>query len=230
MKLVDFHAHILPNADHGSNDVSTSLLQLAAAETHGVEAIVATPHFYPDRHHVEDFLSRRESSAGRLAAAYDGSIAVFMGAEVLLCEGIANLPELAQLCIAGTNVLLIEMPMNSWSRRHTSALTELRDMGKFDIVLAHVDRYPSEKMEELLEMGFKGQINAESLCQIRCRKRLRYWLEKYDIVALGSDIHGRESQAYAKFKRACALLGTEGDRLMARTEQLLECACKISDI
>ena len=42
--MTDFHAHILPGADHGSDGMETSLTQLALAEAAGVDTIIATPH------------------------------------------------------------------------------------------------------------------------------------------------------------------------------------------
>ena len=54
--LVDFHAHILPEADHGSSSLEMSLWQLASAKRYGVTRIIATPHFYPHVHTVESLL------------------------------------------------------------------------------------------------------------------------------------------------------------------------------
>ncbi|MEG0779012.1 MAG: CpsB/CapC family capsule biosynthesis tyrosine phosphatase [Oscillospiraceae bacterium] len=220
MTRIDFHAHILPNADHGSDSVATSLTQLASAEAAGVTTVVATPHFYPDRHLIEDFLARRNDSMERLTAAYHGKLQILPGAEVLLCEGLVHLPELPQLCVAGTQVLLIEMPMVTWAHRHIHALAELRESGKFTVVLAHVDRYPPKQVEMLLAQGFLGQINGTSLCRLLGRKQLLRWIHEEKIVALGSDIHGT-SNAYVKFQHACSLLGAESERLMGRTERLI---------
>ena len=50
LDIVDFHAHVLPCADHGSSSVSTSLSQLSYAKGAGVKRIIATPHFYPHKH------------------------------------------------------------------------------------------------------------------------------------------------------------------------------------
>lgn len=44
---VDFHSHILPKADHGSESVEMSLMQLYCAEKAGVDTIVATPPLLP---------------------------------------------------------------------------------------------------------------------------------------------------------------------------------------
>ncbi|MEG2000544.1 MAG: CpsB/CapC family capsule biosynthesis tyrosine phosphatase [Evtepia sp.] len=215
---IDFHAHILPGADHGSRTIDTSLFQLTAAKSVGVSTIVATPHFYPDHHTVDDFLTRRARSMQKLMAAYDGDISVIPAAEVLLCEGLVHLPQLPQLCISGTNVLLIEMPFFSWTRRHIESLHALHT--QYTIVLAHVDRYPPDQIQALLAADFLGQLNADSLCRLRGRKQLRQWVSQGNIVALGSDIHGK-TNAYRKFRRACTLLGHETDKLMSHTEQLL---------
>ena len=61
--MIDFHAHILPGADHGSDGLETSLRQLALAEEAGVDTIVATPHFYPQSDSFSEFLRRRERTA-----------------------------------------------------------------------------------------------------------------------------------------------------------------------
>ena len=58
--MTDFHAHVLPKADHGCKNVEMSLAQLAQAREVGIHRIVATPHFYAQRHTVEEFLLRRE--------------------------------------------------------------------------------------------------------------------------------------------------------------------------
>ena len=60
--IVDFHSHILPNADHGSDSLETSLKQLLLAKEFGVKRIIATPHFYPHRHTLQAFLARRNKA------------------------------------------------------------------------------------------------------------------------------------------------------------------------
>ena len=42
---LDYHAHILPRCDHGSDGVETSLRQLAMATEAGIRTVCATPHF-----------------------------------------------------------------------------------------------------------------------------------------------------------------------------------------
>ena len=60
--VVDFHSHILPGLDHGSDSLSTSLFQLNCAKRCGVDKIVSTSHFYPTAHSVEKFVDLRRKS------------------------------------------------------------------------------------------------------------------------------------------------------------------------
>lgn len=220
--LIDFHAHILPGADHGSDSLETSLWQMAEAERIGISTIVATPHFYPDRNSgVGRFLQRRQRSFELLREGYFGAVQILPGAEVLLCEGLENLPGLEELCIRGTRTLLVEMPTAPWSPRLRDTLFALeRDRG-FRVVLAHVDRYPRRWVESLLERGFHGQLNCGSICGFFSGQSLLSLARTPAIVAIGSDIHGRE-KAYSRFSRAVRRLGGAAETIMERSTLLVK--------
>ena len=49
----DYHSHILPGCDHGSDGIKTSLKQIEMAKSVGIKTICATPHFYPHKESVE---------------------------------------------------------------------------------------------------------------------------------------------------------------------------------
>lgn len=218
---IDFHAHILPGADHGSDCVETSLVQLEQAQTIGVSAIVATPHFYPHKYrNVEAFLERRGKSLQTLQEAYTGDISIYPAAEVLLCEGLQNLSELEKLCLPDTHTILIEMPMMGWSRRHIDTLFALKKQCGLSVILVHVDRYPYEKICELLGQGFLGQINVDAICKWTTRRRYLELAHTNAIVALGSDIHGR-TKAYTGYEKAVSLLGQSAVPLMKRAKEML---------
>ena len=53
MSVIDFHSHILPGIDDGSRNVETSIGMLRMCREHGVDIMVATPHFYADSNRVE---------------------------------------------------------------------------------------------------------------------------------------------------------------------------------
>lgn len=219
--FIDFHAHVLPGADHGSSNIRTSLCQLASALDAGITTIVATPHFYPERHDIEKFLVKREQCYNDLLNDYSGKIKIIPAAEVLLCEGLNNLPCINQLCIRGTKALLVEMPSYKWTDRMIDTLFAIREESKLDVILVHVDRYPYEDVSELLSMDFVGQLNVESLISPFGRKKYIRWIENGNIVALGSDIHGNGNQ-YNSYKKAMNILKNNGIVLQMRMQEILQ--------
>ena len=215
-KFTDFHAHVLPNADHGSSSLETSLSQLNLAASHGVDSIIATPHFYPDRHTVDGFLKLRDASYENLAANIsDGMPKIFKGAEVLICDGIERLEGIDKLCIQGTNILLLELPFSVYKSGYRDSVIRLIKNG-FRVVLAHVDRYEADSIESLAEVGALMQLNASALTSLRIKPKIKDWLKYGAVVALGSDIHGADKQAYKRFEKArkrILKLGVEGSIL-----------------
>ena len=202
--IIDFHAHILPGADHGSSGVDISLSQLKLASWNGVSRIVATPHFYPDRHSVESFVARREASHRALeekTAERSDLPRVAIGAEVLICDGIERLPLLSELCIEGTDILLLELPFSVFELQFRDSVLRLIKQG-YRIVLAHADRYDPKDIELLLDAGAKIQLNATALSGFRVTPHIKKWLLQGDVVALGSDIHGLDAKAYKRFLKA----------------------------
>ena len=60
-----------------------------------------------------------------------------------------------------------------------------------------------ENIDRLLNAGVEMiQLNAFSLLGIFRNKRLFEWIDSGVVVALGSDIHGRDTKAYKDFKTA----------------------------
>ena len=57
--MTDFHAHLLPALDDGSDSLETSLAMLEAWRSQGIGRVCATPHFYAERTTPERFLRRR---------------------------------------------------------------------------------------------------------------------------------------------------------------------------
>ena len=205
-RIVDFHSHILPRLDHGSDSVETTRFQLRLAEKCGINKIIATSHFYPNEHSLDQFIKKRENAYRALLESCGGRVDVRLGAEVLLCNGLDHLSGLENLCIFGTKYLLLELPFTSYCEEYTATIFRLMDSG-YKVILAHADRYPKNLIDKLLTYGVKLQLNANSLVGFNRlkNKHLLKWISKGFVVALGSDIHGRNSQAYAKLRRAYKL-------------------------
>jgi len=202
LDIPDFHAHILPGADHGSSSTKTSLMQLKLAANAGIKRIIATPHFYPNSHTVKDFLAVREASYLRLKSRADADMPqIRVAAEVLLCKNIIKLEGLSELCIYGTNTILIELPYHSLDDDYVKSVKDLVDNG-YDVILAHVDKYEKDDIERFIPLGVRFQINAYSLARLFPKKHLLDWIASGRVVALGSDIHGEDKAAYRKFNKA----------------------------
>ena len=206
MHLVDFHSHVLPGVDHGSASLDCSMVQMAFAVKRGISEIVATPHFYPHRHDLDAFLRRRSRGYAALTEALqqkygESAPLIHVGAEVLLCPGIDNLDGLEKLCIEGTRVLLLELPFHDLTPDERVTVEHLIKKG-FTVLLAHVDRYQQEDIEYLAAKGALMQLNAEAISRLIVPTHLVDWIADDRIFALGSDLHGEDKKAYARFIRA----------------------------
>ena len=218
---IDFHSHILPAADHGSDSLETSLAQVALAGEFGIDLMIATPHFYPRYDAVNTFLNRRaECSRVLMQALPEQSPRILIGAEVQLCRNLDRMEELKELCVRGTEVLLLELPANFSLRSHEQTMEGLLFGRKLKVVLAHIDRYDTSTIDFLLDMGCYAQLNASAFCRFRGRSRALQWAAGDRVVALGSDIHGTRV-GYKELAQAKKRLGKDYDRIMSRTQQLL---------
>jgi protein-tyrosine phosphatase len=229
MELIDFHAHILPHMDHGSSRTATAKEQLTLIQSAGVKTVCATSHFYPQDVLPEVFIEERRASLKTLLTAMGAAKRpnIYLGAEVLICKGLENMEGLERLCVEGTDVLLLEMPFthDTWDNDLFRTVHELKKKG-YRIVLAHVDRYPADLIEEMFDMGVQGQINADSLNKLFKPKQLMRWIDEGNIVALGSDLHGCDPKSYAPFTKVVSSMADRTERIMRSTEALLQGAKK----
>ncbi len=219
--VVDFHSHILPGADHGSDSVSTSLKQLKLASSEGVTRVIATPHFYPHKHTLDKFLQKRAACAQALFdACSDLEPKVKLGAEVLLCQGLEKFEGLDQLCLEGTDYLLIELPFTDFRQEYCDTVEKIMRMG-YKVILAHVDRYSKENIEQMMDIGVDMlQVNADSMAKLFKPKHILEWAKEGYVVALGSDIHGTDPKAYKNFARAKFVFGDSLDSIRIKSDEI----------
>ncbi len=230
--IVDFHAHVLPAADHGSTGLTETKNQLALYRKAGVDTVVATPHFYPNSVSIDAFLSTVDAAAAALAellATEEKSPRVLLGAEVLYCDNMHHMEDLERLCIRGTNVLLLELPLSDWSPVLFHTVRELSK--RVCVVLAHIDRYTRPHADELMQMiedGALAQVNAYALGSFFERRRLAPFFGSGAVIALGSDLHNVDASAVKKLVDAKKHLGGDYAGIMARSMELLKDAERIS--
>ena len=222
MFLCDFHSHIMPGVDHGSSGIETTEKQIEIIKKSAVGSVVATPHFYPHVHILESFLDARRRALKEMHPCLEkNGIDLYLGAEVLLCEGMERMEGLSELCIEGTNVLLIEMPFAHWSEGLLVSLGKICKLG-FDVIMAHIDRYPSEQTAKIFDFCEpKIQLNADVFCDIWRRKKYLSHVKNGSVYALGSDFHG--IKGYDRFTKALKFLGSENiEIIMTNTASLLK--------
>lgn len=207
---LDYHAHVLPGCDHGSDGVETSRKQLAMAAAAGIRTVCATPHFYPHKESIPSFLQRRAESAQLLRESLTAEAPQLrLGAEVLICDGMERLDGLSRLCREETDELLLEMPFYQWPEPVWETLYRLLERRDIRIVLAHADRYPPEDIERLIEDGVLLQLNAECLTKPLRRRRYLSWIESGAVQYLGSDIH-MLGKGYRDLEKCRSLLEKRG--------------------
>lgn len=201
--MIDFHAHILPGADHGSDSLDTSLYQVKSAENVGIDTIVATPHFYKNSDNISEFLNRREKSYNELISALklnNINVNIIKAAEVTLQVDLLSVDDLFPLCIDKTNYMLLEMPMNvAWTSWHYDAVDEIINRGVKPII-AHINRYSTFSLEKLFEKDVLFQINIEAFQSFISRKRILKFYNQGFVDLIGSDIH-EQSNIYRYWDR-----------------------------
>ena len=218
----DFHAHVLPNADHGSISISMSLSQLERAKECGINVIVATPHFYPQLHTIEKFCEIREKTYKDLVIQeMEDMPKILKGSEVQLCDGLDRIKGIEKLCIENTKNMLLEIPNSEFTNMMKETILRLYEQQGISAIIAHPERYPLETTFALEELNVPFQINAYGFATLFTRKRCMTWLKEKRVVALGSDIHkhGKEYGYYAKLRHR---LGNDFDIIQKRMQDLIE--------
>ena len=237
VKITDFHSHILPFMDDGSQSVDESLAMLRLLKSQGVDRVVATPHFYPKQEDPESFLRRREESVAMLRSAISFAgidkseiPEICIGAEVAYYNGMSLYKNLKSLCIEGTNVMLLEMPFYKWTDVVVGEVCRLRAELGIKVVLAHIDRYSnyadSSKLFKLKTHRVMMQVNADPLLRFMSGRRVLKLLTSNMVSALGSDCHNMDERA-SNMDGAIQVITARGyasklNAVMATVDELLQ--------
>lgn len=193
--MIDFHTHILPNIDDGSNDVSTSIEILNRLKSQGVKLVCLTSHFYPRNESIDVFLNRR-NKAFELIKDYK-DIDFKLGSEVHYYRGISQSEDIDKLCLEGTNIILIELSFNHpFNENVELELFSLINKG-YKVVLAHIERYnlDESKLIYLHNKGVLLQVNTEYINGFFTSSKALKWLKNGIIDLIGTDTHNMSDRA-----------------------------------
>ena len=239
--MIDFHTHILPGIDDGSRDIEMTARMLEIEKEQGVTHIYATPHFYAHRRSVQQFVERRSGALTKtreLLSTREDLPEITAGAEVYYFRGMGRAEQLPELCIEGTDILLLEMPFEQWHSEQYRDVLDIIRKRHLRVVLAHVERYePLQRdtavWDEIINMPLIIQMNAGSFSAgLTSGRYARHaakfcirMLESYDNCIIGTDCHNltdRKPNLEEARKVIEKKLGTDRLQQMDRyTEELL---------
>lgn len=231
--MIDFHSHILPGIDDGSRSVAMSLGMIEELGRQGVDTICATSHFYVTQRTPEHFLERRQEAYALLETVLpDNAPRILLGAEVLYFPGISRLESLGDLCLEGTDVLLLEMPFSEWQEYWVREVCDLALSGEFTILLAHIERYyarqPRRVWDQLLELDVLMQANADyflqqdSIFRFRNGSKALKLMREGRIHLLGTDTHNLTSRPPRMAQARAVIREGLGQRALDRIDELGE--------
>lgn len=194
--MIDFHSHILPGIDDGAKTVEESINLIKEEMKQGVNTIVLTPHFYPDKQNLSEFLEKREIAYKKLKFALSIEkidVELILGAEVRFSR-LLEAPEAKLLAFSEQNLVLVELSSHLCPPDVSSTINRIQLNGMIPI-LAHVDRYPylykrPELLYHWIDAGAFAQFNADHYLD---NKEVRSFINaaiKHNLIhVVGTDTH-----------------------------------------
>lgn len=191
-KMVDLHTHILPNIDDGAASVEEAQKMAEMLVMHHITSAVCTPHYNPTETSLQSFINARNAAISLMSEV---KINLIPASETILHEYLFHYSELNKLCIENTRYLLLELPYyKKWDEKVFVNLERIIIFYNITPIIAHIERYQAIKkhkkyIRSLLEMGCLFQINASSVLNKKCRKKVLSYIKHGYIDVIASDCH-----------------------------------------
>lgn len=201
--MIDFHSHILPYVDDGSDSLETSLEMLSLSYEQGVDTLFLTSHFYAFEDNMESFMTRRNSSYTKLLKAireYPEPLPeILRGAEVYYFPGMSSASDLAMLALESTNCLLVEPPMDVWSAEILDEIEKTGENLRLIPVIAHIDRYMNifddrSLVDQVYSRKMLAQVNASFFLNRETASFALELMKSGKFQLIGSDAHNTTSR------------------------------------
>lgn len=215
--MTDLHCHILPGMDDGPKALEDALAMLHEQFRQGVDHIALTSHYHCELEEPEAFLHRREMAFAALAARVPEAVTLKRGCEVFFSPRLLEL-DVGALCLEGTNVLLLELPVLQKPAFLREVLTGLRQRGVVPLI-AHAERYAYVAADPALlarwiSLGALIQVNGESVLE---GGRMVRKLVKWGLVhVIASDVHSLRYRP-PNLRRALECVSASSGLDLART-------------
>ena len=190
--MTDLHTHILPGMDDGPKDPQTALRLLELQLRQGVTEIALTSHFDPEGETAADFLGRREAAFGKLKEICPRGLTLKLGCEVYFTPAVLGM-DAGQLCLEGTSLLLLELPVLQKPAFLPEVLSGLRNRGITPLI-AHAERYQYVRRDPGILAQWKAlgaviQLSSGAMKEDALARKMVKW-GLADVLA--SDAHSPE--------------------------------------
>lgn len=205
--MIDFHSHILPGIDDGSQNIEQSKKILSEASELGFNKIISTSHYAYDCYEIPEY--KRKDLIDELNEENDSFPEIILGSEIFISYNIIDLlKEGNASTINGTNYILFELPLRAPFPNLKDIINKLQE-NNYKLILAHPERYliiqnNFNYLYELQEMGILFQSNFASITGyygFSAKSIMKKMLKNNLVSFLGSDVH-RPETVYSKFPKA----------------------------
>ena len=169
-KLIDFHNHVLPNVDDGSNSLEMSLDMLSHAAEQGITDVVNTVHYQHSKVETEDISFKRiKKEVNTLQTELDNHdipVKLHCGAEVFFLPNLLEIKDDPLATFLNGKYMLIEFQVLQIPEIQKQQLFDLKMAGVTPII-AHPERYKPVQDDisivvNWLEAGCIIQVDAGS--------------------------------------------------------------------
>lgn len=220
---IDMHCHIVPDVDDGAGNIDEMKKMLKIAYDEGIRCIIATPHCHPRRGKLPPEVLRKQAAILQKAAhSIDERFRIYLGTEIYWGQDVVSGIKAGQiLTMNRRNYVLVEFSPSDTYHYIRQGLQQLQ-MGGYEVILAHVERYQCildepELAIELNDMGIYLQVNAGSIIgSHKIKKFVKFLMNEDLIFCVGTDAHNTTSRAPRMKKAAEYVKKKYGEEYMRR--------------
>ncbi len=215
--MIDFHNHILPGVDDGSDSLEMSLSMLRKAEKQGITEIVNTVHIqHPkmyDKKVDHDYLLGEVEKLQKSLDEEKINIKIHLSSEVFYLPNLIEVSKNPLNTIGNGKYMLIEFIPGIFPRGYEEEFYKLQSV-EITPIVAHPERYKFiqkdlEILKEWIKQGYVIQLDAGSIrghFGDKIKEIAIKMVEKGYVHLIGSDAHDNKGRNFC-LKKTYDFLG-----------------------
>jgi tyrosine-protein phosphatase YwqE len=192
---VDLHSHLIPGIDDGAKTLEESIKLISELKDLGYQKLITTPHIMSDyyRNKPETILAGLDAVRNELSKQ-NIDIIIEAAAEYYYDEYFVDMLKKKEIMTIGSDYVLFEFSYLSAPTAAAELIFDIQTRG-WKPLLAHPERYPYFKMQQLMalkEAGCLFQMNLLSLTGHygTATQKIAEDLLEYNMVEfLATDLH-----------------------------------------